>query len=448
MNKKNTGVLFILGGTVATEKVWPDYSKMGIDQSDVPELIRLISDESLHQADDKTPEVWVPLHAWRALGQLKAVEAVTPLISQFNEMVEDDWAFSELPIVLGMIGKSAIEPLSSYLKDTRHDEYVRVMAGDGLCQIVKHHPACRDNVLSHYQAYLRQPDISLPGLNGLVIAYLLDLKAKELIDDIREVFGKNCVDISCAGDLEEVEIVLGFRTERSTPKPKFFKSLNKLLSRPDNEDDLLAMLGYYLNRYAHDDSVLDIPELDGFFASLACSPNFIDPSIWLPVIWSGEDISSKWQDKKEIEEFNELIFSFYNHVMGTMNDGEYETLFLYKKFEGKSYLIVDEWCRGFLRGVNLWERLASRDASVVEIALEPIRLFTTEHGFEKREKLSETEIKEQQKLIKPRVDKLFQYFHKQRQPEHMPVVRDSPKQGRNDPCPCGSGKKFKKCCLH
>jgi len=28
----------------------------------------------------------------------------------------------------------------------------------------------------------------------------------------------------------------------------------------------------------------------------------------------------------------------------------------------------------------------------------------------------------------------------------QPVVRDSPKVGRNDPCPCGSGKKFKKCC--
>ncbi len=27
-----------------------------------------------------------------------------------------------------------------------------------------------------------------------------------------------------------------------------------------------------------------------------------------------------------------------------------------------------------------------------------------------------------------------------------PVVRSSPKTGRNDPCPCGSGKKFKKCC--
>ncbi|MGE8943847.1 SEC-C metal-binding domain-containing protein [Leptospira interrogans] len=28
-----------------------------------------------------------------------------------------------------------------------------------------------------------------------------------------------------------------------------------------------------------------------------------------------------------------------------------------------------------------------------------------------------------------------------------PYVRTSPKVGRNDPCPCGSGKKHKKCCL-
>lgn len=27
-----------------------------------------------------------------------------------------------------------------------------------------------------------------------------------------------------------------------------------------------------------------------------------------------------------------------------------------------------------------------------------------------------------------------------------PVVRTAPKVGRNDPCPCGSGLKFKKCC--
>lgn len=30
---------------------------------------------------------------------------------------------------------------------------------------------------------------------------------------------------------------------------------------------------------------------------------------------------------------------------------------------------------------------------------------------------------------------------------HEPYVRPEPKVGRNDPCPCGSGKKYKKCCL-
>ena len=28
----------------------------------------------------------------------------------------------------------------------------------------------------------------------------------------------------------------------------------------------------------------------------------------------------------------------------------------------------------------------------------------------------------------------------------VPYVREEPKIGRNDPCPCGSGKKYKKCC--
>lgn len=28
-----------------------------------------------------------------------------------------------------------------------------------------------------------------------------------------------------------------------------------------------------------------------------------------------------------------------------------------------------------------------------------------------------------------------------------PFVREEPRVGRNDPCPCGSGKKYKKCCM-
>lgn len=32
--------------------------------------------------------------------------------------------------------------------------------------------------------------------------------------------------------------------------------------------------------------------------------------------------------------------------------------------------------------------------------------------------------------------------------EDAPNIREEPKIGRNEPCPCGSGKKYKKCCLN
>ena len=38
------------------------------------------------------------------------------------------------------------------------------------------------------------------------------------------------------------------------------------------------------------------------------------------------------------------------------------------------------------------------------------------------------------------------YFVDASDPTKQPVVRHEPKVGRNDPCPCGSGKKYKKCC--
>jgi SEC-C motif-containing protein len=38
------------------------------------------------------------------------------------------------------------------------------------------------------------------------------------------------------------------------------------------------------------------------------------------------------------------------------------------------------------------------------------------------------------------------YFTEGKAPESFQIVNSEPKVGRNDPCLCGSGKKFKKCC--
>jgi len=39
------------------------------------------------------------------------------------------------------------------------------------------------------------------------------------------------------------------------------------------------------------------------------------------------------------------------------------------------------------------------------------------------------------------------YFKDGQPPKQVQSIRQGPKIGRNDPCPCGSGKKYKKCCL-
>jgi preprotein translocase subunit SecA len=41
----------------------------------------------------------------------------------------------------------------------------------------------------------------------------------------------------------------------------------------------------------------------------------------------------------------------------------------------------------------------------------------------------------------------FDAAYTQRRPGQTlnPIVREEPKVGRNDPCPCGSGKKWKRC---
>jgi len=47
---------------------------------------------------------------------------------------------------------------------------------------------------------------------------LLDLDAREAIEDIRLFFAKDCVDITCTGDHEEVEIEPGFRSKRGAKR--------------------------------------------------------------------------------------------------------------------------------------------------------------------------------------------------------------------------------------
>src|SRR5947209_12162350 len=55
---------------------WPDYSaEFGIGHEHVGALIGIACDSALHRRDPNSSAVWAPVHAWRALGQLRAPPA-------------------------------------------------------------------------------------------------------------------------------------------------------------------------------------------------------------------------------------------------------------------------------------------------------------------------------------------------------------------------------------
>ena len=123
-------------------------------------------------------------------------------------------------------------------------------------------------------------------------------------------------------------------------------------------------------------------------------------------------------------------------------EDDYTPLFLERTTKGKTFTIVDEWCEGFLRSLQLWGPLQANDMSALENCLPPIRLFATDEGFAVLKKMETTEIESEQKHIAPLVRKLYRRFQKQRQrPDTRPCVCETARVGRNnDPLPAAAAK--------
>ncbi len=114
-------------GDPRNELRWQNYLALGVSEQDIPDLIRMALDEELHWADSESKQVWAPIHAWRALGQLRAEAAVEPLLHLFRRIDEDndDWVGEELPQVYGMIGPAAIPALAVCLADESQARTIR-----------------------------------------------------------------------------------------------------------------------------------------------------------------------------------------------------------------------------------------------------------------------------------------------------------------------------------
>ena len=163
---------------------------------------------------DEPPEndaVYGPVHAWRALGQLRAVEAVQPLLDVQDELDErdDDWYLQEFHDVFGLIGPPAIQPLAAFLSDNSHREFPRGKAANGLREVARHFPETRDQIVGILTDELARHQKELPYLNGFLVGDLVDLEAVEAAETIERAFVANVIDPRVAGDWQDIREELG-----------------------------------------------------------------------------------------------------------------------------------------------------------------------------------------------------------------------------------------------
>jgi len=213
-------------------------------------------------------------------------------------------------------------------------------------------------------------------------------------------------------------------------------------------DAELDELDRFLMSDATGEDAMDISMLDGFLTALAVGPNTLPPARWMPLVWGGDVV---WSSPQQMERVTTLIFRHANDILFYLRDDPetFEPLLYEREEEGRKVPVIDEWCIGFVKGMALdepgWQSLM--DLEEGEEMLYPILLYGTEAGWDELEKNPRIAARGEEfaAMLGESVMAIMAWSLPQRK-EKSTLRREEPKVGRNDLCPCGSGKKFKKCC--
>ncbi|MGF1535952.1 MAG: hypothetical protein ACFB4J_05625 [Elainellaceae cyanobacterium] len=216
---------------------WANYpERFGFTAADIPELIRMASDPLFDELDaDKTEAVWAPVHAVRALGQLRAEEAVAPLLEL---LLRDDDSFNQnIPQAIGLIGPRAIKPSTAFIQDSENDVWAQIFAVDSFEVLALNYPehrqSCIDALIPVLENYPERED---ELLDSSLIRALTELNAAEAAPLIETVFAHKDVDEFVTGSWPRVQVKLGLKQESDfTPEelrakaPEAIEKLTELL---------------------------------------------------------------------------------------------------------------------------------------------------------------------------------------------------------------------------
>lgn len=216
------------------------------------------------------------------------------------------------------------------------------------------------------------------------------------------------------------------------------------------DDDNLAMLDAFLADRADNDGLM-LCDLDGFLTAIAIGPELILPREWVPLIWGiNEPVFESDDDAQEVLG---AVMNCYNAILLALarDPSTYEPI-LRANDDGE--LIAKDWAEGFLMGVALrrdaWEPMLVSDNAMT---LMPILVLGNEAALASLNADAEdedllrsacTEELDQTVVAIDRFWKRRRRLEGDRDGTHS--ATGGPKVGRNQICPCGSGRKFKHCC--
>lgn len=203
------------------------------------------------------------------------------------------------------------------------------------------------------------------------------------------------------------------------------------------------------------DAAMVLEELDGFLTALACSPRPLPDEAALALACGAEagpepDVGAEAGAGPEREELAGLLRRHRLSIVAALHAGEGLEPVMERDDNGES--AGNLWAIGFLRGIDAqsgeWSGLDD-DADLADW-LEPFELLAEERDLASDEVVAPIE-GDRQAVVEDMIDSAFAFYHhyepaRSRATAPATIRRTGPAPGRNDPCPCGSGRKYKRCC--
>lgn len=186
-------------------------------------------------------------------------------------------------------------------------------------------------------------------------------------------------------------------------------------------------------------------EVQGFMMALLSGPDALNPTNWLPEILGEESLF----DAKERTEIERLVMAMAADMRMKLNEKILPDLWFYEDEAGNPNFYT--WCNAYLYALDIvpTDWFEAVDQEEFEDLFYPIMalggIYDDEENGEVILHLNEKELTQLESDL-PHVLLDIYWYWQAIINKPQTVRREGEKVGRNDPCPCDSGKKYKACC--